>query len=324
MLFKRFFAAVLLGASALAAAPACRAADGGFEASFSINRNKATIGDDLVVAADIVHDDAFKIDDLPKDLQAPPFVVKRVERVAPKKAGGLTADGFRITLTVFETGRFTVPAIPIRFRDPKGKAGVVYTEKWEVQIFSVLGDQKDGDDIRPLKDPASLETEAQRRMRWIRWAVALIGLLLLGLLGWLGWRRYEAWRESRKPAHQRALEALDRLEKKHLLVTGQPKMYYGELTDILKTYLIRRYAVGSPDQTTREFLAAVESKPEPAAEFDSVRSVLAAADLVKFARALPTGEEAQASADEVRALIRRTVPAEPAARKPRRRAGAPS
>ncbi len=305
-MFKRILVAMLF--SALAAAPAAaRAADGGFEATFTVNRQKATIGDDIVVSADIVHDDAFKVEDLPKDLRIPPFIVKKVERVVPRKAKGVTADGFRITLTVFETGQFTVPPIAIRFKDPKGKSGVVYTEQWPVEVFSVLGNQKDTGDIRPLKDPASLETEAQRRMRWIRWAVGVLALAVLALLGWLGWRRYQAWLEARKPAHVRALEALDRLEKKQLIAAGQPKLFYGELTEILKVYLIRRYGTGSLDQTTREFLTALESNPASADAYDAARPVLGAADLVKFARSIPTTEEASAVVADLRALIGRTA-----------------
>lgn len=286
------------------------AGNGGFEASFSVSTQKATIGDEIIVAADIVHDDAFKLEDLPKDLQMPPFVVKRVERVAPKKAKGITADGFRIALTIFETGRYTVPSVPIRFKDPAGKAGVIHTEKWSVEVFSVLGEQKESKDIRPMKDPLSLETEAQRRRRWIMIGLGMLGLLVLMLLGWMGWKRFEAWRELHKPAHQRALEALDRLDKKQLIVAGQHKLYYDELTGILKLYIIRRFGVGSPDETTREFITAMNAAPAAEAESDEVRSVLNAADLVKFARDIPTAERAQETQELTRQIILRTVPAE--------------
>jgi hypothetical protein len=287
------------------------AGDGGFEASFSINRQKATIGDEIVITAEITHDDAFKVEDLPPDLQAPPFIVKRVERVAPRKARGVTADGFRIALTIFDTGRFTVPAIPIRFKDPSGKPGVVHTEKWDIEVFSVLGMQKESKDIRPLKDPLSLETEAERRRRWVLIAAGAVLLLLLVYAGWLGWKRYQAWLEERKPAHQKALEALDRLDKKQLIVAGQPKAYYDELTHILKLYLVRRFGAGSLDETTREFLTALAAVPAADAESDTVRSVLNAADLVKFARALPEAAEAKDSLEAVRGIVQRTVPAEP-------------
>lgn len=291
----------------LSSTPAAFAADGGFEVSFSINRQKATIGDDIVIAADIVHDDLFQVLDLPKDLAAPPFIVKKIERIAPKKAKGVTADAFRVTLTVFETGKFVVPSIAIRFKDPKGKAGVVYTEKWPVEVFSVLGNQKDTGDIRPLKSPESLETEAQRRRRWIMWAVGIMTLLVAALLGWLGWRQYEAWLEARKPAHQRALEALDRLEKKNLITAGQPKVFFAELTLIMKHYLIRRFDAGSLEHTTREFLADLEKNPQVAAAADDAKLVLTAADLVKFAREMPSVEDARVNLQTVRELVQRTA-----------------
>jgi hypothetical protein len=216
---------------------------------------------------------------------------------------------------VFETGQFTIPPIPIRFKDPKGKSGVVYTEKWTVEVFSVLGNQKDTGDIRPLKDPESLETEAQRRRRWILWTAAGLSLLAAVLLGWLGWRRYQAWLEARKPAHQRALEALARLEKKELIVAGQPKQFYSELTEILKVYLIRRFGTGSLEHTTREFMASIEAEPKAAAAVDPAKSVLQAADLVKFARDIPTSEDAKAAAQQVRDLVTRTAPEDRAERK---------
>ncbi len=299
------------------------AADGGFEVIFSISKQKAAVGDELVIAADITHDENFKIEDLPAKLKMSPFTLKRAERVAPKKAKGVVADGFRVTVTIFDVGKFTVPRIPIHFKDPKGKSGVVYTDAWPVEVFSVLGNQKDTGDIRPLKGPESLETDAEKRHRLLILLAALLAALSAGLLTWWAWRRWESWREARKTPRQRAIEALARLEKKALLHGGQAKAHYAELTDILKTYVIREFGTGSLEHTTREFVAALQMIPADArgtGTADQAKEILDAADLVKFARAVPTADESRCASEKIQKFVTETSSdgAPPAAKRKKR------
>ena len=90
-----------------------------------------------------------------------------------------------------------------------------------------------------------------------------------------------------RPAHEMALSALARLEKREEARSGPWKIYYSELVDILRRYLARRFGVEASDMTTTETLRAVSRLHLPDDAVRALRSILEAADAVKFARAEP-------------------------------------
>jgi hypothetical protein len=91
-----------------------------------------------------------------------------------------------------------------------------------------------------------------------------------------------------EPIHIIALRDLDKLEKKELWQKAQHKKYYSILTEILRTYIDRRYSVSSLEMTTEETLQALlDSGFENDKLFESLRDVLSTADLSKFAKFRP-------------------------------------
>ncbi len=81
-----------------------------------------------------------------------------------------------------------------------------------------------------------------------------------------------------------ALDKLEeiRMEKKWLSLA--PKTYYSDLTDILRTYIEKRFEVLAMEQTTSELLTSLRYTNCGAEERGSLLQILSTADLVKFAR----------------------------------------
>jgi hypothetical protein len=97
------------------------------------------------------------------------------------------------------------------------------------------------------------------------------------------------------PAHVIAFRELENLQNKKLWQTGELKMYYSELTGILRQYLENRYSVYSLELTTAETLDALTKTGFKRDErYNQLKIVLTNADLVKFAKYLPeAGENVQ-------------------------------
>lgn len=160
-------------------------------------------------------------------------------------------------------------------------------------------DRQEERDIRELHTPAP----AQWRTSYLIASGAACCLLALVVLR-------QRRREGRglpvpsRPPQETAYESLDAVAGKGLAERGEWRAYYGELADIMRTYLSGRFGVAALHLTTDE-LAAVLSERAP----DSVgrlRGVGERCDGVKFGCLIPTYDEAAFDMRSVRELIRMT------------------
>lgn len=135
-------------------------------------------------------------------------------------------------------------------------------------------------------------------IRWILGALLLIGIgvLVWWLLGKIG--NYNgkfipaAKKDPERPADEVALEALDRIREEKIWTQGHTKQYHTELTDVLRTYIAKRFGVASTEKTSDETLQAMKPILSKQRELHaSLTKVLRLADLVKFAKWQATPDE---------------------------------
>jgi hypothetical protein len=118
----------------------------------------------------------------------------------------------------------------------------------------------------------------------IRGPVAIPGEWL-----WL-WKRMPV--EPPRPAWERALEAIEKIEKAGYVQKGLIKEYYSELSGVVRWYIEERLDIRAPEMTTEEFIHAVRySDRLTDAQQGFLRDFLNASDMVKFAKFVPGAEE---------------------------------
>jgi hypothetical protein len=136
---------------------------------------------------------------------------------------------------------------------------------------------------------------------YIRW---ILGVLLLAGICWLIWwllgkignynGKYmpAAKKEPERPAEEVALEELDRIREEKIWTQGRTKQYHTELTDVLRTYIAKRFGIASTEKTSDETLQAMKPVLKDQRELHaSLTKVLQLADLVKFAKCPATPDE---------------------------------
>ena len=90
------------------------------------------------------------------------------------------------------------------------------------------------------------------------------------------------------PPDTRALQRLEELRQQQLWQQGKVKEYYTELTDTVRVYLEEACGIQSTEMTTDQTLDAFHSSPASGSETEaSLRQILQAADMVKFAKLQP-------------------------------------
>ncbi|MBR3799030.1 MAG: biotin/lipoyl-binding protein [Bacteroidales bacterium] len=94
--------------------------------------------------------------------------------------------------------------------------------------------------------------------------------------------------KPKRPAHETALEELERIRNEKIWSRGQVKEYHVQLTDAVRTYIADRYGIDAEQMTTSEILdmfgAAIQIDSEDKMR---LRQMLELADSVKFAKFQP-------------------------------------
>ena len=169
-------------------------------------------------------------------------------------------------------------------------------------------------DIKPQK---TLPFKLGEITGYIAWSI--VGILLLLALLYAAKRILAHYGKSfgtifkRAPAlppHEEAFAALERLRVLNLCADGKHKLYYSTLTDILRTYIVRRFDVGAMEMTSDEIIESMRGVELQQKQSMDLAMILREADLVKFAKAMPESSEAEAAMRAAWEFVDATKPVE--------------
>lgn len=228
-------------------------------------------------------------------------------------ASGLVTLRQDVEVFAFDSATLLIP--PFRFATAGGDTLQTSTLVLKVIVpFDVEPDPQKFFDIKDVLTPGFVLWDYAG---WLLWPLGL--LLAAAVVAWAvrRWMRRRAdVAEAPAPApalppHVEALEALEALAAKKLWHNGHAKQFHTELTDILRTYVGRRYGVAAMEMTSDELLGALHGLAEmQQSSLDGLRQILTLADLVKFAKYEPLADEHQLSAAGARMFVTQTQLAE--------------
>jgi hypothetical protein len=215
-------------------------------------------------------------------------------RLSERKEGGRKTELFEVKARAYTLGVSTFPAIPWGLRGEGVPADtLVKTEPFNVEVLPLFK-IKEGEDIKDIYPPYS----------YVPWLLLLLALLAAAAALWQFYRRFgvkagtpvfarAAWRDTRTP-YQRARERLDRLAASPLAREGKLKNFYTGLTAILRLYLAEEFSIDAVLLTTADLSRELKKTGADLKSLLRARELLQKADMVKFARLLPEGAEADA------------------------------
>lgn len=214
----------------------------------------------------------------------------------------------RIAITSFDTGHWAIPPFPFRVGDQAMETRPLLVEVRAMPLDSPARPRDVHGIIDPPMGPGYL---LRHYAPWVLAALAL-GVIIMGLLWWL--RRRRAVEEAVPPAvveppHVRVLAALRAIDEERLWQNGRHKEYHARVTDLLRGYIEERYAVPALERTTRELMQELSTSAMPAEQQRSLQHMLELADMVKFARFVPTPAENGSLMRHAVRLVEATAPA---------------
>lgn len=92
--------------------------------------------------------------------------------------------------------------------------------------------------------------------------------------------------EPKLPPHQEAMRKIEEIKSQQMARKDDPKVYYTELTDVIRTYIKERFGFNALEMTSSEIIDRLmqEKDKDSIAE---LKLLLETADLVKFAKHAP-------------------------------------
>ncbi len=161
------------------------------------------------------------------------------------------------------------------------------------------------DELKDIRGPVPIPGD-------VLWLWGLLAAAAAVAAVFLFLRRHRRRDVVRAPVPQRppweiALEALAALEKEGRATDEQAKWFYSRLSEIIRVYIEQRFEIRAPEMTTEEFLeSASASILLEDRQKGSLRDLLNASDLVKFARSVPSGEDMEGALHLARRFIEET------------------
>ena len=222
------------------------------------------------------------------------------------------SEGFleqQLTITAFDSGSYTVPPIVLRY-ERGGLADSVLTPSLAFQVRTIPI-ESDSTALQPIKGIIAEPRTIQDFMPYLIGLVVCI--LLAALIYWL------VKRPAKKatappppppvPPHEIALQKLAALRQAAYWEKGELKMYYSELTYILREYLEGRFGLRALESTSDEIIRDMKPMNWEESHQTGLAALLRAADLVKFAKATPPPDSHARHLDLIEAFVQATKPA---------------
>lgn len=211
------------------------------------------------------------------------------------------------SITAWEEGFYPIP--PIAF-------GIIYRGDTIHFQSEALLLQATGVSLDPDAPPKDIKPVLSWPVTFGEVLPYMLLALLLIIVGfytyrWLAKRKKHDQKEDIRekpdiPAHIAALSGLENLRSKKLWQKGQLKTYHSELTDILRKYLKKRFAVDATEMTTAEIMDALQDQLNDTEKREWLLHILSLADLVKFAKHQPDAAENEQVMDQAVDLVQKT------------------
>ncbi len=280
------------------------------EVRAEVDTSVITIGDRITYSIIIDRDEHLRTARPGEGLNLGQFEIKGYDFPEPLHQNGRIIERFNFNISVYDTGHYAIPPFPVAYflDDTTTKYSIIEAPAVNIFVKSVMS----GDDAGTLKDvKAPIEIPFNYRF----WSlIAALAVLLLAGIGlayyFIKKRREKGYLFSPppppRPAHEIALEELDKLFASDLLQEGQVKAFFSRLSEIMRIYLEGRYFIAALEKTTAEIMRDVKRQEQNEERQNMLEQLLTLSDLVKFAKYKPTDDEIDRAKAQAQDFVNQT------------------
>ena len=207
--------------------------------------------------------------------------------------------GIQFELMAWDTGSFSTPEYQVYIMHDDGSRNYSLTvEKLNFKVRSILA-TADAEDFRPIKGPVPVKGVFPTRL------VVLVTLLILIFSGmiWTWRQRQEVQYQKVDYANIETPEERAQRRLRDLDLNGLSKEYYADLSHISREYIETKYFIRALEMTTEEIQEFRPLFPLDDEQFSEWHQFLSEADMVKYARDIPTPDKMNSDMGKISSLI---------------------
>lgn len=195
--------------------------------------------------------------------------------------GGTLVYKQMISVSAYDSGTYMLPS---QF-DPATNA-FIFDKPLKVSTIAV-------DTTAPYMPEKSVQ---DAELSWYESPVFLVicAILILALIAYFIYKKFKKQPKTTAaptvtqpsvPLDVQTYQALDALVAKRWHESGDAKLFYSELSEIVRQYIEDRFKIPALENTTQEVLQTAKRTPLLKKHRDPIKLILRKADLVKFAKA---------------------------------------
>ena len=266
----------------------------------------ARLSDEPTLTLSIEYESGVTIDKPPFGDAFGDFIIRDFREPFPETHDDREIIRQIYTLEPTTTGPLQIDPIAIQFTDNRESGDAtthtVETEALTINVLSVVKSEAPSlNDLEGFAGPIDLPTSRS----WIGWLLSV--LIVVAITVCIVVRRIclrsDAMAERQLTPRELAIERLDKLWRNDS-ARGEAKVFYVELTDIVRQYIEGTTDIHAPEQTTEEFLREIgTSKTFSPEERQRFQDFLESADLVKFAAHEPTDTDMKNAYGRARVFV---------------------
>ncbi len=256
----------------------------GTQVSISVSENLAFIGDRIRLK--IIVKTTSDVDNINVKTMTKEFDILDQTAAQKRKEQDSLIFEKNIEIAFFKTGDFNVGPFVIELKKNEKVIETRETNSVPVTIKSTL--KEEDKDIKPLKNLLEIKGNPWYLLKYI---LGVLGVIIIGLLILFFLKRRKA---KAVETPKRLLSPLEELElrikelyQQSLFEKGKTKLFFIELTIILKQFLHRTYQFNAEDFTTYETLYDLKKREAEVSLLNNMEFLFSTADLVKFAKYIP-------------------------------------
>ena len=223
------------------------AQNGLIEVRASADPTSITVGDPIVYTLTITHAENVPIVAPVALDNLGAFEVLDFQPLPVSKTEGMINQSYRFTITVYDTGAYLIPSFPVSYQLPDSVGSehyqIIEADPIAIRVNSVI--DAENPELADIRPPRALPGG-------YRWLWLLAALLLAAAAIWYFFFRNRNRntgkifkKETIRPAHEIALEALDSLLQSDLIAKERYKTFFSELSNILRRYIENRFFISA-------------------------------------------------------------------------------
>lgn len=206
-----------------------------------------------------------------------------------------------IKFAVFEEGKFTIPELEVKVG---GK--IMKTIPYEVEVINTA---KKGDQINDIMKNKEVELNFQDYWDLYKFYVLLALIIIAIIVLVIGIIKYGRKRKSSPiVTTNQTLKDLEKLRKKNYIENENFRAFYVELIDIIRTFIVKQYQIPADVLLTDDLIEFMKNNNAISQQNEKVvEDIFLRADLVKFAKTIPTKELMSKDFTAIRDFVKRST-----------------